>query len=84
MIRHLTFRKGNDGVYGTGQSAVNTQADPCPRLKYIMYTDTPFHNYYIRIGYDEKWDGSICICMYVEMDGGGEGLVGGDSTGAAG
>ena len=58
MTRHLPFRKESDGTYGTDQSAMNTQADPCPRLLYRMYLGIPFHelvhDYYIRTGYGDK------------------------------
>ena len=78
MTRHLTFRKENDGVYGTGQSAMKTQADPCPIILKRMDFGTPFHKlvhkYHIKTGYGGNM--YMYISEYVwqgEAGGGGGG-----------
>ena len=71
MTRHLTFRKENDGVYGTGQSAMKTQADPCPIILYRMDLGTPFHKL-IHGG-----NMFMYICVVVCRGRGGEGGAGG-------
>ena len=65
MTRHLTFRKKSDGVYGTGQSAMKTQADPCPIILYRMDLGSPFHKlvhkYHIKTGYG----GTAEVCIFI-------------------
>ena len=84
MTRHLTFRKENDGVYGTGQSAMKTQADPCPIILYRRDLGTPFHKlvhkYHIKTGYGGRMYMYICV----DVDGAGGGGGGGRGRGRGG
>ena len=63
MTRHLTFRKENDGVYGTGQSAMKTQADPYPIILYRLDLGTPFHKLVHKCHIKTGYGGSMYICV---------------------
>ena len=83
MTRHLTFPKENDGVYGTGQSEMKTQADRCPIILKRMDFGTPFyklvHRYHIKTGYGGNM--YMYICEYVWQGGVGAGGAGGGGVG---
>ena len=88
MTRHLTFRKENDGVYGAGQSAIKTQADPCPIILYRMDLGTPFHKlfhkYHIKTGYGGSMYMYNCVDVWQGGGGGGGRGLGGREEGCTG